>query len=435
MQDLEAHHVSIPPQELRGGGWRAAQGDLFVYRLLPAEPALQFADALHRCHDSDEHRACLEAVRRHPIIKDRVDTLVGGPFSTLTTEAEQVPERVMWALAPTPGGLTDASFDAAFTEVYRWLTKDSEEYLVVAPLVGVELDGRVELGGGVEIDRMTGDEVAACLTGQVLERFGSPESAWVRSRAALRIRESFPIIVGDERPEATGIVEEAWLRWSVSIEDAIHEMRLFKPGQVWTRGAVYFTPGVGAYHTAPIPHSTPHSTSGVYELSSGDGPLLRAVSKSARSEGARRSRPLQTALRRFGFAGERIRAEDQLIDLVIAAEAIFLAGEQQESAHKLALRAALLLGGSAGTPAEVFRTMKRAYNARSKVAHGGEVPDLKFANGDPATLDDYVLLVEGYLRQTLKALIDQAAKGEPLPMRSWDDVMLARLDPPPEMPS
>ena len=32
---------------------------------------------------------------------------------------------------------------SAFTEVYRWLTRDSEEYLVVAPLVGVELDGQL----------------------------------------------------------------------------------------------------------------------------------------------------------------------------------------------------------------------------------------------------------------------------------------------------
>jgi hypothetical protein len=44
--------------------------------------------------------------------------------------------------------------------------------------------------------------------------------------------------------------------------------------------------------------------------------------------------------------------------------------------------------------------------------HGGEVPNLKFANGDPATLDDYMQLVGAYLRQTLTTLIDKAAKGQ-----------------------
>src|SRR5829696_1954580 len=38
-----------------------------------------------------------------------------------------------------------------------------------------------------------------------------------------------------------------------------------------------------------------------------------------------------------------IRPEDQIIDLMIAAEAVFLPGEQGESAHKLSLRAGLLL--------------------------------------------------------------------------------------------
>jgi hypothetical protein len=43
------------------------------------------------------------------------------------------------------------------------------------------------------------------------------------------------------------------------------------------------------------------------------------------------------------FAGERSRPEDQIIDLTIASEAVFLAGEQQESAKKLALRSAVFL--------------------------------------------------------------------------------------------
>jgi hypothetical protein len=44
-------------------------------------------------------------------------------------------------------------------------------------------------------------------------------------------------------------------------------------------------------------------------------------------------KPLTTALRRLTFAGERSRPEDQIIDLMIASEAVFLAGDQQESAR------------------------------------------------------------------------------------------------------
>jgi hypothetical protein len=39
-----------------------------------------------------------------------------------------------------------------------------------------------------------------------------------------------------------------------------------------------------------------------------------------------------TALRRFGFAAERSRPEDRIIDLMIAAEALFLRGGEQRRA-------------------------------------------------------------------------------------------------------
>jgi hypothetical protein len=56
------------------------------------------------------------------------------------------------------------------------------------------------------------------------------------------------------------------------------------------------------------------------------------------------------------------------------------------------------------------------------------VGNLKFANDAPATLDDYVTVVSGYMREALKLLVGRAAKREPLPMENWDDVMLAYVD-------
>ena len=211
------------------------------------------------------------------------------------------------------------------------------------------------------------------------------------------------------------VIQEATNRWSTLIEEAVHVLRLFKPGQAWITGAVYFTPGVGTYHGLPIPHASAYATpfAADYELSASEAPALKTLWTSVRSVRARR---IQPALRRFGFAGDRIRSEDKLIDLVIAGEAIFLAGETQESAYKLALRSAVMLGGIEGNPSEIFRNMKRAYHARSKIAHGAAPPSLKFADGQPASLDDYVELVARYMRATLKILLEAAAKNEALPM-------------------
>ena len=63
------------------------------------------------------------------------------------------------------------------------------------------------------------------------------------------------------------------------------------------------------------------------------------------------------------------------------------------------------------------------------LAHGGEVGSLRPIDGSPATLADYTTLVSGYLRQTLRRMIEMAARGEPLPFEDWDEFTLGKLAP------
>ncbi len=74
-------------------------------------------------------------------------------------------------------------------------------------------------------------------------------------------------------------------------------------------------------------------------------------------------------------------AEDQIVDLVIVAEALFLSGgDKQELRHRASLRAAKLLSRDGFNPHDVNRTMKEAYDVRSKIVHGTEVkPGASFA--------------------------------------------------------
>ena len=106
-----------------------------------------------------------------------------------------------------------------------------------------------------------------------------------------------------------------------------------------------------------------------------------------------------------------------------------MGGERGESANKLALRSAVLLGGnSLDRMTTIFRHMKRAYRVRSDLAHGSEVSDLKFADGTPATVGGYVSVLAEYVRDGLKLLIEDAARSpETLPFGRWDDVVLKRL--------
>jgi hypothetical protein len=52
---------------------------------------------------------------------------------------------------------------------------------------------------------------------------------------------------------------------------------------------------------------------------------------------------------------------------------------------------------------EVFRHMKRGYNARSALANGGQIDELKFADGTPAILAEYVDRISDYMPSRFNA--------------------------------
>jgi hypothetical protein len=81
---------------------------------------------------------------------------------------------------------------------------------------------------------------------------------------------------------------------------------------------------------------------------------------------------LDVAIRRFSDSCVRHRNEDKVIDLMIAAEALFLRGANEgEKSFRLALRAGQFLAeGSAAR--EVFDRMRLAYHYRSVLVHGGK---------------------------------------------------------------
>jgi hypothetical protein len=133
-------------------------------------------------------------------------------------------------------------------------------------------------------------------------------------------------------------------------------------------------------------------------------------------------------LRRLSYQAHRRRIEDEMVDIMVAAEALYLSGsETQQLGFRLALRASALgnpdeLGM---TRREVFDLMKVAYIIRSKIVHG-DVPkrkDLKL-KGAPVSLHDFFQATEGVVRQGLSGALSQAtgSKGKWPP--DWDAMTL-----------
>jgi hypothetical protein len=109
------------------------------------------------------------------------------------------------------------------------------------------------------------------------------------------------------------------------------------------------------------------------------------------------------ALTRFEYAYERARREDELIDLWVALEALFLRRGDQELSYRAALRVAHFIEASGDARERVFEQVKRSYGDRSKVVHGDR------ASGDVGQTVEYL---ESVLRKALRKVVVSGAAPE-----------------------
>jgi hypothetical protein len=123
---------------------------------------------------------------------------------------------------------------------------------------------------------------------------------------------------------------------------------------------------------------------------------------------------IMNAARRFYYAGTRHNFEDALVDLMIAAESLYLDGQDKaELSYRLSLNAALWESSDPGRRNEVFRLFRKAYSLRSKIVHGAK----------PAEID--VLELFNEVRPIVKGAIIKAfdciKKGQQMP--KWETLL------------
>ena len=105
---------------------------------------------------------------------------------------------------------------------------------------------------------------------------------------------------------------------------------------------------------------------------------------------------LRVPVSRFNASYMHVRSEDELIDLCIAMESLYV-GEYQELGYKLALRGAYFLEHDAQKCSATFKRIRQVYKARSDIVHGGRK--------QPANLDELVSYAQEYLRRSILKLL------------------------------
>jgi hypothetical protein len=130
---------------------------------------------------------------------------------------------------------------------------------------------------------------------------------------------------------------------------------------------------------------------------------------------ANKKRSLANAIRRFGYAGDRDLPDDRIVDLMIAAESLFLSDESGELSYRLSERFAFFVAEIPGPPRRaLFQQVRRAYAVRSSIVHGN-IPhprDLRTLEG-VVSVETLVDIVSQLLRLALRKMIQCEAKNNP----------------------
>ncbi len=138
-------------------------------------------------------------------------------------------------------------------------------------------------------------------------------------------------------------------------------------------------------------------------------------------------RALDVAIRRFTSAIGEHHHEDKLIDLLIAAEALFLGDGEPELKHRFAERVALLLETEINARRSIYHLAKQAYDLRSKLVHGAAVDNTakfkRYQEGREETvkmpLPDFVEDVEILMRRGLNKILSIAPEQRPSKRRDF----------------
>jgi hypothetical protein len=183
------------------------------------------------------------------------------------------------------------------------------------------------------------------------------------------------------RNQRKGTKDESRRLYELALR-VVHLLRLQCPGRLsapWVR--VSFSSPEGGGGSSSYILSPKEEGPGGLRLRHGDDDRLRILWVASRSTPAN----VLEALRWFGHSRERYREEDRAIDLMTAAEALFLgdADTNTELKHRLSLRAAYYVSSSIGERLDVFRHIKTAYDVRSALVHGSSTRVKKHLKDKP----------------------------------------------------
>jgi hypothetical protein len=411
---------------LLGQEWQplSRAADSVVFRLMRSTvdaQALAISTAMGELRESPEAAAFAEAVAQDATLAPYLDKLAfsGGIGMQMNAEA--------MTAALIEFGLRNRDWDAVpdaapeiFADFINALLREHDQLTLVAPLQNfVGPTEEVALGEGLVIDGMRDDEISRAISAGVLThpfQGATHGDVWVTSLWAVRMtyaEERIFATAGESPPP--NLVQERHDRVAAMVDRVVHALLLFKSGFVSAESGVLFAseafePLAAGWLGRWIFGTKAGRHGPNYELQADEAEEFRHFYNALVQ--ARTVHPaLDVAVRRYGDAVGRTRPDDQLTDLIIALEALLLTdSERGEKRFQVALRVAAYLERGETKRRDILGFVKRAYDVRSSIVHGGapRQRDLRNISGEGVELqafaDEAMDVVRDLLRQVTEEI-------------------------------
>lgn len=384
----------------------------------PNSSTISFRFIESKLKDSLEYQECIQILKTDEIISNHFDKLLGIHDRR---SRSLLPENLMIDL-PQMGvyknvcEFNEEVFNREYVEFEKVFYEDHLTYEVLAPLSGIAIKQPIELTQNLQICCVNQSDLSLLLENESINE----KHLFQRSFWAIKTNYKLPKILGDnaeidlEKAKKNNICRE---NANDNIQKVLMCLRLFGLANVYPIFIIHRTKpwiftDVKQYPVSCYPEEKFEVDYGSFEED------FVNFWKTFNSDTVSKFKFISIASKRFSYAHERKAWEDKIIDLLIAAEAIFLSGSEGELSFQLALRASLLLGKDFQTRKTVFEDMKLAYKLRSKIVHGSMVESVikqikknQASNyGEEYKMNEFIFKIQEYIRLAICRMIQESDK-------------------------
>ncbi len=319
---------------------------------------------------------CIEGLRSKPTIAKHLDRLVGTSDAASHLDANTILWALVHAMVNKEGSFvfSDEKFDRKWREFADFFSAETISSKLIAPLPYLLAPFPIHLNNELTLDQLTDPEVTQCCNVGVLRPLSRRFPVIVKGAAVgiRRITCSRKLIGPGEEPGLLSSLDSTdegtfgnrpTIRDDLIVDDVLSALRLFKHIGVSCTGSVQWCetfPGTGVRYR--VLRSTP--LGGHFELGAAEVPEFLGLWRLLEGGAGR----LGFIIHRFNLAFDRGLLVDRIVDLVIAAESLLLRDltERGEMRFRFAVRAAKFIEHPHYSERDVFRVMRRAYDARAR---------------------------------------------------------------------